>query len=104
MAKSVCIHPQKCEQILAWTIKYTEHARKTLRKMDKQNAKRIVDFMEQRIAIADNPRQFGKPLVGPLNGYWRYRVGDYRILCRIDDGILTVTTAKIGHRSDVYGD
>ncbi len=70
--------------------------------MDKQNAHRIVDFMGLRIAALDDPRQSGKPLKGELGEFWRYRVGDYRILCEIRDDELIILAARIGHRREVY--
>ncbi|MGI2198182.1 type II toxin-antitoxin system RelE family toxin, partial [Shewanella baltica] len=72
------------------------------KKMDKQNAKRILDFLEQRIAILDDPRTSGKPLKGDLGIFWRYRVGDYRVLCEIQDSKLVILTALIGHRKEIY--
>jgi mRNA interferase RelE/StbE len=87
---------------LAWTIDYSERALKSLKKMDKQNAKRILDFLEQRIAILEDPRTSGKPLKGDLGIFWRYRVGDYRVLCEIQDSKLVILTALIGHRKEIY--
>jgi mRNA interferase RelE/StbE len=88
---------------LAWTISYTDTARKELRKLDKQTARRILDFMDERVAGAENPRDTGKALTGPLLGsFWRYRVGDYRIICEIQDGKLCVLVIEIGHRREVY--
>jgi len=87
---------------LVWTINYSDRALKSLRKMDKQNARRIVDFMDLRIAAASDPRQSGKPLKGELGEFWRYRVGDYRILCEILDDELVILAATIGHRREVY--
>jgi len=87
---------------LVWTINYSDRALKSLRKMDKQNARRIVDFMDLRIAVAADPRQSGKPLKGELGELWRYRVGDYRILCEIRDDELVILAATIGHRREVY--
>ena len=87
---------------MVWTINYSERALKSLRKMDKQNARRIVDFMDLRIAVAADPRQSGKPLKGELGEFWRYRVGDYRILCEIRDDELVILAATIGHRREVY--
>lgn len=83
-------------------INYSERAVKALRKMDKQNARRIMDFMELRIAALTDPRQSGKPLKGELGEFWRYRVGDYRILCEIRDDELIILAATIGHRREVY--
>jgi len=87
---------------LAWTINYSDRALKSLRKMDKQNARRIVDVMDLRIAVASDPRQSGKPLKGELGEFWRYRVGDYRVLCEIRDDELVILAATIGHRREVY--
>ncbi|EGD7782852.1 type II toxin-antitoxin system RelE family toxin [Escherichia coli] len=87
---------------MVWTINYSDRALKSLRKMDKQNARRIVDFMDLRIAVAADPRQSGKPLKGELGEFWRYRVGDYRILCEIQDDELVILAATIGHRREVY--
>jgi len=61
---------------LVWTINYSDRALKALRKMDKQNARRIVDFMDMRIAVLEDPRLSGKPLKGELGVFWRYRVGE----------------------------
>lgn len=88
---------------MVWTINYSDRALKSLRKMDKQNARRIVDFMDLRIAVAADPRQSGKPLKGEFGEFWRYRVGDYRILCEIRDNELVILAAIIGHRREVYG-
>jgi mRNA interferase RelE/StbE len=88
---------------LAWRIDYTETARKQLRKLDKQTARRILDFMDERVAGQENPRAVGKVLTGPLLGtYWRYRIGDYRVICDIQDGALRVLVIEVGHRRDVY--
>lgn len=87
---------------MVWTINYSDRALKSLRKMDKQNARRIVDFMDLRIAVAADPRQSGKPLKGELGEFWRYRVGGYRILCEIRDDELIILAATIGHRREVY--
>ena len=70
--------------------------------MDKKSAKRIVDFMQLRVSTLDDPRISGKPLKGNLGVFWRYRVGDYRVLCEIRDGELVILAALIGHRKEVY--
>lgn len=70
--------------------------------MDKQNAKRIFDTLEGRIALLDDPRVLGKPLKGNLGELWRYRIGDYRVLCDIQDDQLIILAALIGHRKEVY--
>ena len=88
---------------MAWTISYTDTARKQLSKLDRPVAKRLLDFMDERVAAQADPRSTGAALTGPLLGaYWRYRVGDYRILCDIQDGALSVLVIEIGNRKDVY--
>jgi mRNA interferase RelE/StbE len=88
---------------LAWTIEYTETARKQLRKLDKQIARRILDFMDERISGERNPRDTGKALTGNLLGaFWRYRIGDFRIICDIQDAKLCVLVIQIGNRREVY--
>ena len=87
---------------MAWTINYADTARSQLRKLDKQTARRIVDYMDERIADLENPRSAGKALTGPLGGLWRYRVGDCRVICDIQDGALRVLVVQVGNRRDVY--
>ncbi len=87
---------------MAWKIEYTETARNRLRKLDKPVARRIVDYLDERIAPLENPRSAGKALTGPMGGLWRYRVGDYRVICEIQDEVLRVLVIEIGNRRDVY--
>lgn len=87
---------------MAWTIEYTETAKKQLRKLDRVTARRIVDFMDERVAASGDPRGLGKALKGSLGDLWRYRVGDYRIFCDIQDEVLKVLVLQIGNRREVY--
>lgn len=87
---------------MAWAIEYAETAKKQLRKLDRVAARRIVDFMDERVAPSDDPRGMGKALKGPLGDLWRYRVGDYRVICDIQDGVLTVLVLQVGNRREVY--
>lgn len=88
---------------MVWSIKYTDSARKQLKKLDKQSAIRILDFMDERISKGENPRSLGKILAGPkLGSYWRYRVSSYRIICDIQDGQLCVLVIEIGDRKEIY--
>jgi mRNA interferase RelE/StbE len=87
---------------LAWTIEYDPAAQKQLRKLDRHTAQRIVHFLDRRVASAEDPRQLGDPLTGSLSAYWRFRVGDYRIICSLEYDLLVVLVVSIGHRSDVY--
>ena len=87
---------------LTWTIEYTASARTQLRKLDKQMARRIVDYMTERVAGLEDPRNLGKALTGPLGELWRYRVGDYRVICDIQDDTLHVLVVRVGSRDKVY--
>ena len=87
---------------MAWTVEYADTAKGQLRKLDKQVARRIVDFMDERIAPLEDPRSTGKALTGPLGAFWRYRVGDCRVICDIQDGALRVLVVQVGNRREVY--
>lgn len=87
---------------MGWTVEYAETAKGQLRKLDKQMARRIVDFMDERIAVLEDPRSTGKALVGPLGGLWRYRIGDCRVICDIQDGALRVLVVQVGNRREIY--
>ncbi|MDR2100793.1 MAG: type II toxin-antitoxin system RelE/ParE family toxin [Campylobacteraceae bacterium] len=84
-----------------WIVKFKESAKKELSKLDKSESKKIISFLE-KLSTQSNPRQNGKSLKGKLKEYWRYRVGDYRILCKIQDDELVVLILKVAHRKDVY--
>lgn len=85
-----------------WQIKIDESLEKTLKKIDNEKRKRIFDFLRLRVAVSENPRTLSEPMKGNFAGLCRYRVGDYRIICRIEDDILTVLVLKIGHRKNIY--
>jgi mRNA interferase RelE/StbE len=88
---------------LAWTIELRASAEKQLDRLAKRDAARIISFLEERLATHENPREMGDALKGhALGGYWRYRVGDYRIICDIQDQRLVVLVIEIGHRREVY--
>ena len=88
---------------MAWTVSYTETARKQLRKLDRHVAQRLVDFLDERVAAQADPRSIEKALTGPVVGsFWRYRVGDYRIICDLQEGALIVLVLELGNRKDVY--
>jgi len=87
---------------LAWTIKYTDTAKKQLRKLEKGAAKRIVNYLDSRIATQPNPRTSAKALRGELGDFWRFRIGDFRVICTIEDEELTVLVVRIGHRRNIY--
>lgn len=85
---------------MVWRIELTQTAAKQLAKLGKVDARRITTFLRER--VVDDPRAAGKALTGALGGLWRYRVGDYRVICEIQDGALCVLVVKIGNRRDVY--
>ena len=87
---------------MAWTVDYPHTALNQLRKLDKQSARRILDFLDERVAQRDDPRSTGKALTGPLGGLWRYRIGDFRVICKIQDGELRVLVVELGNRREVY--
>ena len=82
-------------------IQYTETARKQLKKLDKTMQKRILDYMDE-VALLENPRSRGKALVENMRGLWRYRVGDYRVICEIQESRIIISVLKIGHRKNIY--
>lgn len=87
---------------LAWTIELSEPAIKALLKLDKGVQRQIRSTLTN-IANLDDPRTRGKALNGNLRGLWRYRVGDYRIICRLKDDALVIVVIDLGHRARIYG-
>ena len=87
---------------MSWQVRYSERALKQLSKLDKHVAALIVGWMEKNIDGCADPRAHGKGLTANLSGKWRYRVGDYRVLCDIQDGQLVVLALEVQHRSSVY--
>ena len=87
---------------MAWRIDIARTATKQITKLDHQAQKSILNFMRERLAPADNPRQWGRALQGERRGLWRYRVGDYRLTCDIQDEKITIWVLELGHWKDVY--
>ena len=87
---------------MAWTVNYTQTAKRQLKKPDKPITGRILDFLDGRVAKHQDPRTLGKSLTGPLGMLWRYRVGDYRVICEIQNQAVTILVIQIGHRREVY--
>jgi mRNA interferase RelE/StbE len=87
---------------LAWTIELTDAAFRQLEQLDRAAARRIRKFLHERIAPMENPRSIGQALHGQLGDYWKYRVGDYRLIATIEDDRLVILVAHIGHRREVY--
>jgi mRNA interferase RelE/StbE len=89
---------------VSWDYRLEETAKRQLRNLGPAAVTQIREFLDCRIRGATNPEQFGKPLRGELKGFWRYRVRDYRILCRLEKKILIVVVVAVGHRSTAYED
>jgi mRNA interferase RelE/StbE len=90
---------------MAWSVEFLPEAARELRRLDGQIAQRILRFLDERIRPLADPRSIGEALRGErLGAYWKYRVGDYRIICRIDDTRIVITIIHVGHRRDVYKD
>lgn len=87
---------------MIYYIEYTKTAVKQLKKMDRKIAAFIVSYIDEKLVNCKNPRAHGKALKAGLNDIWRYRVGEYRILAKIDDNRVIITVVEIGHRKDVY--
>ncbi|MDX1920082.1 MAG: type II toxin-antitoxin system RelE/ParE family toxin [Candidatus Caenarcaniphilales bacterium] len=87
----------------SWKIEFKQKLKKQIIKLGKKASERIIEFLEQRIIVEKrDPRSFGEALHGNLSGLWKYRVGDYRIICELKDNTLTVLVLEIDHRKKVY--
>ena len=85
---------------MAWTIEFTPAAARELKKIGPENSRRILRFLREK--AGNDPRAHGKPLRGALREFWRYRVGDYRILARLEDARVLILVVRIGHRKEIY--
>jgi mRNA interferase RelE/StbE len=87
---------------VAWTVAFLPSALKELKKLDPDAAARIVKTLETRIAALDDPRSLGAPLKGEHEGYWRWRIGDYRVIAQIRDERVLILVVRVAHRRQVY--
>jgi mRNA interferase RelE/StbE len=87
---------------MMYSVEYTKTAAEQFKKMDRKIAALIITYIEENLVNCENPRQYGKALKGGLNDIWRYRVGEYRILAKIEDERLIIAIVEIGHHKDVY--
>lgn len=85
-----------------YIVEFTEYSKKNLKKLDKYQAKLIKKWIIENLIYTTNPRRNGKALKETLTGLWRYRVGDYRIICEIQDDKLIIIILEIGHRKEIY--
>jgi len=87
---------------MQWTIKISKSSAKSLAKINAPERKKIIGFIEQTLSNLENPRSKGKALKGGLSDLWRYRVGNYRLICELQDKNLVVLVVTLGHRKQVY--
>lgn len=85
-----------------WSLEFGTDFNKKFKHLEKTQQQRIMDFLEDRVQSHKNPRTLAKPLSGSLRGYWRFRVGDYRIIVDIQEEVLTIVALDLGHRREVY--
>jgi len=83
-------------------ISFDSDVERDLKKLDKSTQEKVINYLKKRIAKSENPRKHGKPLKGKLSGIWRYRLGDYRILCQIREQEALILVLRIGHRKNIY--
>ena len=87
---------------MTWRIEFDERARRDLRKFDVAVQERILNYLRAHVASEESPRRYGEALKGMMAGLWKYRVGDYRLICEIQDEKVTVFVVRIGHRREIY--
>ena len=87
---------------MTYKVEYTEQAIKELKKIDKHTQFFILAWIEKNLVDCENPRQHGKGLTANRSGEWRYRVGDYRIIAKIEDDKVIILVLTVGHRREVY--
>lgn len=88
---------------ITWRVEFDKSAEKELKKLERQTIERILLFLRDKLEKVADPRILGEPLRGSkLGDFWKYRVGDYRIICKIDDILVVVYVVKIGHRRNIY--
>ncbi len=93
---------EELEREMAWKVEFQRSAAKQLRALDGPTQRRILRFFRERVAMSDDPRKLGKALTGDKGGLWRYRIGDYRAICKLEDERLTVLVLEVGHRREIY--
>jgi mRNA interferase RelE/StbE len=87
---------------LTWKIEWDDRARKELRKLDKTIQKKILRYCRTHIEECDNPKQYALPMSGNKRGFWRYRIGSYRLVCDIEGANFIVLVLRVGHRKEIY--
>lgn len=88
---------------MSWVYQFEDEALRELRRLDREAQRRIIHYLDTRVAGSADPRRFGLPLRGDRHGLWRWRVAHYRIIGRVQETIVLVQIVRVGHRKDVYG-
>lgn len=87
---------------MTWIIKFEKKADKEFSKLSKDTQKQICDFLSNKLLVAENPKQLGKPLLHDKSGFWRYRIGKYRLICKLKEKKVTIYIVRIAKRDKVY--
>lgn len=87
---------------MSYSVEITERFTREFKKLDRYTQRMIKGWIDKNLIGCENPRQHGKGLTANRRGQWRYRIGDYRLICQIDDGKLIILALSVGHRRDVY--
>jgi mRNA interferase RelE/StbE len=87
---------------LIWQIEWVDQAVKEFKKIDRPAQRNIQKFLKERIETHQNPKRFGEPLRKTFVGFWKYRVGDYRVICQIQEQRVVVLVIRVGHRRSIY--
>ena len=87
---------------MTWTVEWDDRARKELRKLDSSVQRKILGYLRTRIEGSKNPRVFGQSLSDDKQGLWRYRIENYRLICKLEDDKFIVFVVGVGHRREVY--
>ena len=85
-----------------YKVRFTQSAKKDFKKLDRHTAALILGWVRKNLENCENPRQHGKSLTANQSGQWRYRIGDYRLLAKIDDKTITILVLNVGHRREIY--
>ncbi len=83
---------------MPWTVDYTDTALRQLRKLDRRMARRVIEYMDELVTVLDDPRRRGKALTGPMGGLWRYRIGQRRVICELQDQARRVLVPRVAGR------
>lgn len=87
---------------MAWQVQFARSAVRQLEKLDRQTQRRVLSYLRERVTPSTNPRSIGEALRGELRELWKYRLGDFRLICQINDSDHTILVLKVGHRREVY--